>query len=139
MVVLNFTLLVLLVMFLGFLWLMHRFIFRPLLALMDARESQIADDKQTATSAAVEAAALEDQYGEAIALMHREASLRLVRARRQAQEEHNGRVAAFKSKAEDEIEVLNQSLAAEIASQEDQFAFLARGICDGMANKLELD
>jgi F-type H+-transporting ATPase subunit b len=139
MVVLNFTLFVLLGMFLGFLWVMHRFIFRPLLALMDARENQIADDKQTATSAAAEAAALEDQYGEKIARMHREASLRLVRAHRQAQEEHNGRVAEFKSKAEDEIQSLNESLAADIASQEDQFAFLAKGICDGMANKLELE
>jgi len=138
MVTINFTLLVLLGMFLTFLWAMHRFIFSPLLALMDAREEQIEDDKRTAIAAGSEASALEDQYSDKIAQMHREASLNISRAHRQAQEEHSARVVAFKNKAEQEIMALGESLAAEIALQEDQFGPLSQEIQHAMTAKLEL-
>ncbi|MCF6284028.1 MAG: ATP synthase F0 subunit B [Candidatus Hydrogenedentes bacterium] len=139
MVTINFTLVVLLVMFLGFLWAVQRFIFQPLLALMDARDDQVADDKRTATETGAEAAKLEDQYGAKIAHMHQEASLHLNRARRHAQEEHNAHVAAFKAKAEQEIKILNQSLAADIEAQKDQFLSLAQDIQGTIATKLELE
>lgn len=139
MVTVNFTLVVLLVMFLAFLGAMHRLIFTPLLALMDRRNDQIADDKQTAIKAAEEATALEDDYGAKIAQIHREASVRLGRAHRQAQEEHHAHVAAFKAKAEKEIATLAQSLAGEIDSQRDQFDALSSDIHHAMAKKLELE
>jgi F-type H+-transporting ATPase subunit b len=139
MVTINFTLVVLLVMFLGFLWAVQRFIFQPLLALMDARDDQIADDKRTATERGAEAVKLEDQYGAKIAHMHQEASLHLNRAHRHAQEEHNAQVATFKAKAEQEIKILNQSLAADIEAQKDQFLSLAQDIQGTIATKLELE
>jgi len=139
MVTINATLLVLLGMFLGFLWAMHRVIFAPLLALLDAREAQIAGDRRTATEAAAEAVALEDQYNGEIARMHREANLRLSRARRQAQDEHNAQVAAFKAQAETEVRALGESLAAELRAQEAQAEELARDVCGFLAAKLELE
>ena len=139
MVTINFTLLVLLVMFLGFLWVMHRFVFKPVLALLDARDEQIAADKRIAAEAGAEAGDLEDQYMRKIARMHHEASLHLVRAHRQAQEEHNGRVVAFKAKAEQEIRALHQSLSADIARQEELIVPLTQDVCKAMAVKLELE
>lgn len=139
MVSLNFTLLVLLGMFLAFLWAMGRFIFDPLLALMDRRNNQIADDKMTALTAGEEATALEDEFGAKIAKIHREASVHLGRAHRQAQEEHNAHVAAFKAKAEKEIATLAQALATEIDGQRDQFDALSSDIQHTMAKKLELE
>tara|TARA_R110001592_G_scaffold80439_3_gene239628 strand:- start:233 stop:652 length:420 start_codon:yes stop_codon:yes gene_type:complete len=138
MVSVNFTLFVLLVLFLVFLGVMHRFVFLPLLTIMDKRGDQIAQDKITAQDAAAEAVALEDQYSMRIAKMHREASVRLNRAHRQAQEEHNARVVAFKAKAEQDLRTLNAALDADIARQEDQFEALSRDIHAAMATKLEL-
>ena len=139
MVTINFTLLVLLVMFLGFLWIMHRFVFKPVLALLDARNDQIAEDKRIATEVGAAASILEDQYVEKIARMHQEASLHLVRAHRQAQEEHNARVVAFKAKAEQELRALHQSLTEDVARQMEQIAPLAQDVCRTMAVKLELE
>ena len=139
MVSVNFTLLVLLVMFLVFLWVMHRFIFTPLLALMDARTNQVAEDKKCAAAAAAEATELEDAYGEKLAQVHREANRTLVRAHRQAQEEHNARLAAFRAQAEQEIDTLRQALTSDVVSQEDQFDSLSETIQHVMAAKLELE
>ena len=139
MVSINFTLLVLVAMFLGFLWAMHRFIFAPLLALMDARNEQIVEDKRFAASTAAEAAALEDQYAGRIALLHREASLRLIRAHRQSQEEHNAQVTAFKAQGEQEIRGLSKTLAAQIQAQQDEVKQLGREVCGFLAAKLELE
>ena len=139
MVSVNFTLLVLLVMFLGFLWAMHRFIFTPLLALMDARTDQVAEDKKCAAAAAADATELEDTYGDRLAQVHREANKTLLRAHRQAQEEHNARLAAFRAQAEQEIETLRHALTSEVVAQEDQFDGLSNTIQHAMAAKLELE
>jgi F-type H+-transporting ATPase subunit b len=139
MVSLNATIFVLLAMFLGFLWLMHRAVFKPLLAHMDARSAQVAEDKRLAAEAASEADQLEDTYNSKVALIHREANLRIVKAQRQAQEAHLAKVTEYRARAEAEIEALAQSLAEDIAAQEGSLAPLADEFKAAMANKLALE
>lgn len=139
MVTLNATLFVLLAMFLGFLWAMNRFVFAPLLALLDRRNDQIADDKRSAIEAATEASTLEDEYSAKIAHIHREANLRLIRAHRQSQEEHNLQLVAFKTQAEQDIRSLASTLAADVQSQTAEIEQLAQVVQDCLAAKLALE
>lgn len=139
MVTLNATIVVLLAMFLGFLWIMHRLIFKPLLAHMDARSDQIAEDRRMAAEAASEADQLEDQYAGNIARIHREANLHLLHARREAQETHLARVTEYRAKAEAEIAALNRELSDEIARQEEDFPGMVEEIHAAMAARLKLE
>ena len=139
MVTINATIVVLLVMFLAFLWLMHRFIFKPLLAHMDAREGQIAEDKRMAAEAASEAEQLEDEYATRVSKIHREANLRLQKAHREAQETHLAHIAEYRAQAESEIKALAKSLQEELSAQEDQISPLAEDIHTAMAAKLALE
>lgn len=139
MVSINLTLFVLLAMFLGFLWIMHRFVFKPTLALTDSRDDRIAEDRELANAESTKAAVLEDDYATAIAEMHRDANLRIVRNQRLAQEEHNTKVEAFKRQAEEDLRSLRASIKSDIAAQADQFDGLARQIAATMAKQLELE
>lgn len=139
MVTLNFTFVVLLVMFLGFLWAMHRFVFKPVLQTMDGRDAHIVGDKAEAARASEEATALEDAYAQKIAALHRESNLRLMRARRTALDEHNARVDAFKHEAETAMRTLRKELRAEVDEQKQHIGPLAGQIAAAMASKLEME
>lgn len=138
MVSINFTLFVVLAMFLGFLWAMHRFIFKPVLTLTDERDEKMAEDRAVARDASVEAEQLEDEYSAKLAKLHRESNVRLTRSRRAAQEEHHAKVEAFKNKADADLRDLRAAVQHEIDGQKDQFSGLATEIADSMANRLEL-
>jgi len=139
MVSVNFTLLFLLVMFLGFLWIMHRFVFGPALALSDRREDKIAEDRNTARTASAEAERLEDEYNGKLAKIHRETNLHIARTRRAAQEEHQSQVESFKKRTEEELRELRRSIRRDIESQQAQFGALAGDIGAAMARQLELE
>lgn len=139
MVTINLTLFVLLAMFLAFLWAMHRFIFRPVLALMDQREQKMAEDRAVAREASADAERIEDEYKHRLAAIHREANVHITRARRAAQEQHQAQVDAFKKRADEELQVLRKEIRSDVNSQRDQFGPLAHEIANAMAKKLELE
>lgn len=139
MVSLNFTFFVLMAMFLGFLWVMHAFVFRPLLALMDRREARIATDKETAIQTGLEAAAVEDTYRARMAAIQSEASLRIVHARRAAQEEHNARVDAFRKEAEHILSEHRATLRTEVREQMERIDPLASELAAAITCSLELE
>lgn len=139
MVTINLTLLILLLMFLGFLWIMHRFVFTPVLGVSDGRDEKIAEDKNVAREASADAEKLEDEYKEKLAQIHRETNLTIARTRRAAQEDYQVQVETFKKKAEEELRDLRRSVRSDIESQKDQFGVLAQGIAAAMARQLELE
>jgi len=139
MVTVNFTLLFLVLMFLGFLWAMHRFIFKPVLSLSDQREDKMAEDRTVAREASADAERLEDEYSEKLSRIHREANAHLARTRRAAQEQHQAQVEAFKKRAEEDLSSLRKSIRKDIESQKDQFGELSKKIAAAMAHQLDLE
>lgn len=139
MVSVNFTLIVLLLMFLGFLWAMHRFVFRPALALSDQREDKIVEDRTVAKKASADAERLEDEYSEKLSKIHREANAHIARARRAAQEEHQAQVEAFKKRAEGDLSELRKAIRSDIEAQKEQFGALSNTIAIAMAHQLDLE
>lgn len=139
MVSLNLTFFVLLLLFLGFLWAMHRFVFKPALALTDQREAQVANAKSEAIENSKEATSLEDAYAMRIGAIHREANLRLSQARHSAQEKHNEQVDAFRKRAEEELRGQRKFLRAEVKEQTQQIGPLAADLAAAMAARLELE
>lgn len=139
MVSLNFTFFVLLAMFLGFLWAMHRFVFRPLLAMMDGREDHIAADRAAATATGAEANEVEDHYRARMAEIHGEASLRLVHARRVTQEQHLARVEAFRKDADEQLDALRKALREQVRAEVKEIEPLARELSGAITAKLELE
>ena len=138
MVSLNFTLFVVLGMFLIFLWAMQRFIFKPVLKLTDERDEKMAEDRTVAREASAEAEQIEDEYGARLAQIHRDANLHITRTRRAAQEEHHAKVEAFKQKAEAELHDLRAAVEQEIATQANELPELSAAIAKSIAHRLEL-
>lgn len=139
MVSLNFTFFVLLAMFLGFLWAMHRFVFRPLLAMMDGREDHIVADRETAAATSAQANEVEDHYRARMAEIHGEASLRLIHARRETQEQHLARVEAFRKDADDQLDALRKALRDQVRAEIKEIEPLARELAGAITAKLELE
>jgi len=84
MVTLNATLLVELVLFLGFLWVLRRIVFRPLLALMDARTDKVTGDRVGAEADREAAERMKARYIDTLTRTNQEALQRLRHARLRA-------------------------------------------------------
>lgn len=139
MVSLNFTFFVLLAMFLGFLWAMHRFVFRPLLGMMDGREDHIVGDRAAAQATSAEANEVEDLYRARMAEIHGEASHRLVDARRATQEQHLARVEAFRKDADAQLAALRLALREQVRAEVKEIEHLALELSAAITAKLELE
>ena len=138
MVTLNLTLLVQVGLFLAFMWAMNRFVFRPLLRVMDAREAQIDDNNATAQQQAERADQLEKGYAAKVAAIHREASQTVLEAHRRAQQEHNERVEGLKKQEEQELAAVRAAAAPQIAAQRTHYPQLAGELAALAAQRLRL-
>lgn len=139
MVNLNFTLLVELGLFLVFLWLMHRWVLKPLMAVMDRREEQIEGDQGSARHDAESADRLEADYRAQFAEIHRASSREIGRAHRKAQEEHSKVVAELQHRAARELDALHQRYKREVEAQRAQFPVLAEETAQVIAARLGLE
>ena len=138
MVTLNITILVQVGLFLAFMWTMNRFVFRPLLRVMDAREARIDDNNATAQQQADRAGQIEKGYAAKVAAMHREASQAVLEAHRRAQKEHNERVEALKKQEEEELAAVRAKAAPQIAAQRVHYPQLAGELVAFAAQRLRL-
>lgn len=139
MVNLNLTLLVELGLFLVFLWLMHLWVLRPLVALMDRRDEQIEGDQAAARNDAEAAAQLEADYRSASAEAHREASHEVARVHRRAQEEHAKMLAELRQRAARDLDALHQGFNRELAAQRAHYPELAAEAARAIAARLGLE
>ncbi|MCL4217240.1 MAG: hypothetical protein KJ052_09595 [Candidatus Hydrogenedentes bacterium] len=85
MVNLNLTLVVELVLFLIFLWVTNKIVFRPLLRVIDAREEKVQQDREQARQFSAEADTLEQEYHRTLTKARRESARKIELARREAQ------------------------------------------------------
>ncbi len=85
MVNLNLTLVVELVLFLIFLWVTNKIVFRPLLRVIDTREERVQQDREQARLFSAEADALEQEYHGTLNKARRESARKIEQARREAQ------------------------------------------------------
>lgn len=137
MVTINLTLIVNLVLFLLFMWGMHLFVFKPLLDVMDRRETKIQEDRKAAENLDNQAKELEQQYLAEMGAMHREASRMLVRAHRAAQEAHQERLEEKKLQYHRELAELRRHVREAIAADRATHPELASSLVMLMAERIE--
>lgn len=112
-----FTVAAQMVNFLVLVWLLKRFLYKPILAAMDTRERQIDGNLREAEQKRVEAAALSAQYGKQIADLERDRADRLKQAADEAAAERRKMIEA----ARQEIEALRARWEASLSEEQADF------------------
>ena len=138
MVTINLTIVVEVGLFLVFVWAMNRFVFRPLLRVMDKRAARIEDDKTKAAAEVAEAEQLETRYASTVAAIHRDATHKIVEAHREAQVAHTERVATMKKKEEEELALLREEAMRQVDEERKRYPELAAALANAMAERLRL-
>lgn len=138
MVTLNLTLIVQLVLFLVFLWGMHRLAFRPTLEALDARDERIARDEEAAAVAAKEAAKLESRYADELAAARQEASAMVSQVRREAVDDRNARLAEARRAADEAVAAARAAAQQELAAERARYEELVPGLLAEMRRKMSL-
>ena len=138
MVTINLTILVQLGLFLGFMWLMSTYVFKPMLHLMDERSEGMARDKESAETLVQEAEKLESRYIGKISEINREASHQAYHARRAAQEAHNQTVAELRQREEEEVARAHAEAMAEVREERQKYPELTAALSEDIARLLGL-
>ena len=138
MVDLNFTLVVQLLLFLGFLWAMDLWVLRPLLKTMDARERTISDDKGQAQADQDTAESLEQKYAATLAVAHQKAHRKLTEALREVQDRHVEQRDALRAKQQEEAARSKEEAKAFVEQQRIAFPELSKAIAHDMMRQLGL-
>ncbi|HDP36020.1 MAG TPA: hypothetical protein ENN29_13030 [Candidatus Hydrogenedentes bacterium] len=138
MVDLNFTLVVQLLMFLGFLWVMERWVLRPLLKTMDERHRGMAEDKEQAQADEETAETLENQYAAELAAAHQKAHQKISESLRAVQERHMAERNSLRESQQAEIAVVQEEAERAIEQQRDRFPELSSAIAQAMMRRLGL-
>ena len=138
MVDLNFTLVVQLLMFLGFLWAMNRWVLQPLLKFMDEREQQMAQARKQAEEDQETAGALEQEYAAALALAHRKAHQKVMEALRAVQERNLESRDEVRRAHETEVAGARDEARAFVEQERGAYPQLSRDLAEAMMARLGL-
>lgn len=138
MVVLNFTLFVLLGMFLVFFWAMGKFVFRPLLEVMDRREEKLSADLAGAEQENRSAEQSELVYASKVAALHRDENRRVRRAHWEFLSAHNRRIIEIKEREHRELEGQRLEAMRQIELQRDAFPAFVEEVAQAVSARLRL-
>lgn len=94
-------------------WILHRFAYKPLVGMMNARKEQIANDLASAEQSRLEAEQIKADYAAQIAKARQEAQEIVEKAHHQAKVSTDEEVAAARSQIETEKERARQDIAIE--------------------------
>ena len=94
-------------------WILHRFAYKPLVGMMNARKEQIANDLASAEQSRLEAEQIKADYAAQIAKARQEAQEIVEKAHHQAKVSTAEEVAAARSQIETEKERARQDIAIE--------------------------
>ena len=134
MIALNLTFFIQLGLFLLFVFLMNRIVFRPLLRIMDERESRIQNDERLAVENKSEAGQLDDRYQAALKSTKRDAIARMHEAERVAREERAVKLHQFRLETDEEVarvrEEANRQLVRESSQSEPLTTEIAKALED---------
>ncbi|MCK5862267.1 MAG: ATP synthase F0 subunit B [Candidatus Hydrogenedentes bacterium] len=138
MVDINFTLVVQLLLFLGFLWVMDRWVLRPLLKTMDMREHTVNDDKEQAQEAQDVAESLEQEYAASLASAHQKAHKKTAESLREVQDDHVAHRSTLREKQEKEVALTREEAQTLVEQQRSDFPDLSKTIARDMMRQLGL-
>ena len=94
-------------------WILHRFAYKPLVGMMNARKEQIANDLASAEQSRLEAEQIKADYAAQIAKARQEAQEIVEKAHHQAKVSTAEEVAAARIQIENEKERARQDIAVE--------------------------
>ena len=94
-------------------WILHRFAYKPLVGMMNARKEQIANDLASAEQSRLEAEQIKADYAAQIAKARQEAQEIVEKAHHQAKVSTAEELAAARSQIETEKERARQDIAIE--------------------------
>lgn len=94
-------------------WILHRFAYKPLVGMMNARKEQIANDLASAEQSRLEAEQIKADYAAQIAKARHEAQEIVEKAHHQAKLSTAEEVAAARSQIENEKERARQDIVIE--------------------------
>lgn len=94
-------------------WILHRFAYKPLVGMMNARKEQIANDLASAEKSRLEAEQLKADYAAQIAKARHEAQEIVEKAHHQAKVSTAEEVAAARAQIENEKDRARQDIAIE--------------------------
>ena len=120
-------------------WLMHVYVFRPLLAIMDERSARMRADRDAAAEGIETAAGEERKYAARLGDIHIEATKRVMEGKREASAEHQQAIAAIKSEGARELERLRAELREQVKQQQGQAAALSADIKAALAKRLGIE
>ncbi|MDO4179384.1 MAG: F0F1 ATP synthase subunit B [Phascolarctobacterium sp.] len=113
MVNINATLIAQILNFLFLVFILAKFAFKPLCAMMDARKEKIAGDLEAADKAKADAEAVKAEYAAKLADARQEAQAIIDNARKTAQAAHDKIMADTKAEQEQVIAAAKESIALE--------------------------
>ena len=128
MVNINATLIAQILNFLFLVFILAKFVYKPLLNVMEARKNKIASDLEAADTAKVEAEAVKAEYAAKLADARQEAQAIIENARKNAQAAHDKIMA--ETKAEQDQVVAAAKEAIELEKQ--------KALADGRAQVISL-
>lgn len=124
MVNINATLIAQILNFLFLVFILAKFVYKPLLNVMEARKNKIASDLEAADTAKVEAEAVKAEYAAKLADARQEAQAIIENARKNAQAAHDKIMAETKAEqdqvvaaAKEAIELERQKALADVRAQ----------------------
>ena len=124
MVNINATLIAQILNFLFLVFILAKFVYKPLLNVMEARKNKIASDLEAADTAQVEAEAVKAEYAAKLADARQEAQAIIENARKNAQAAHDKIMAETKAEqdqvvaaAKEAIELEKQKALADVRAQ----------------------
>ncbi len=136
MVVINFTLLVELGLFLIFLWGTAVFILRPVLRLLDEREDNIDRERRQADEALEKEAQLRKQSADARNAVRSRIEKAYRRARFELREEHGAKLTEERRKSDAAIEEARDAALKRIEVERSSYAALSSDLADSFFEHL---
>lgn len=139
MVTINLTLLIELMLFLTFMWAMGKYVFRPLLLIMDQREERLEEDREKKNIESGRAKELELEYTKEVGAIHRKASEEINLQHRKEQGKHNDRIIAFQAEAQKELQNIRANAQAQIETERQKFPALTADLDQQITSRLGLE
>ena len=138
MVIINFTLLVELGLFLIFLWGTAVFILRPVLRLLDEREDNIAREEHQAGEALEEEAQLRKQSADARNALRSRIEKAYRRARFELREEHGAKLTEERRKSDAAIAEARDAALKQIEVERSSYAALSSELANSLFEHLRI-
>ena len=138
MITINLTLLIEFGLFILFLWVANKMMFRPILRVMDEREEKITGDTTNAERDSAEAQMAEERFIAQITDAHQEAARRLRHARQEAYAHNRVQLEQHRIQAERELLVHHDEVQRALEAQRQQYGEQLPVLVDAIDRQLRM-